>query len=132
MTDRDRGPTVDDETQQEPAGETHPPVAVTVSGPVRTQDLPGTVTAIRTVNLPADNTSVNVASADLRRKSIVVLSTDQPFVIGITKSDVDGTGGARWPINVPLIMNGTAQLYAKSGTNATAATLSVIEVDWTE
>lgn len=128
----DRGPTIDEETQQEPPPETHPPVSVAVVGPVRTQDLPGTVTAVRTVNLPSDNSSVNVANADLRRKSIIILSTDQPFVFGVTKSDVDGTAGARWPINVPLIISGTALLYAKSGTNATAATLSVVEVDWTE
>jgi hypothetical protein len=132
MTSHDHGPSIQEEAQQEPTVESYPPVSVVVEGPVRVQDLPAVVNSIRTVVCPSDNTSVNVANSDLRRKTITVISTDQPFILGTNKSDVDGSAGAKFPINVPIVITGTALLYAKSATNATAATLSVIELDWTE
>lgn len=128
----DRGPDVDDETQQEPPEPTHPPVAVTVEGPVRVQELPVVVAAVRRLVLPADNSIVQVANADLRRRVIKVLSTDQPFVMGVEKGHVEGSYAGLFPINVWAVMEAPVMLYAKSATGGTAATLTIIELDWTE
>lgn len=128
----DYTPEISEEFQADPVSMRYPPVAVTTMGPVRTQELPATVNAIRTVTCPADNSSVNVANSDVRRKQITIVGIDQPFILGTAKSDVDGTAGAKFPINVPIIIPGTALIYAKSATGGTAATLSVIELDWTE
>lgn len=128
----DAGPTYQEETQAEPAVDTHLPVAVAIHGPVRIQDLPGVVAAIRTAVLPADNSAMNIANFDLRRKSLLITAIDQPVILGTTKSDVDGTAGAKFPINVPIVITGTTNIYAKSGTGGSLCTLSIIETDWTE
>jgi hypothetical protein len=130
----DHPPSVQEEFQQEPAIQSYPPVSVNVQGPVRTQDLPKVINGIRKVVCPADNTPVNVANADPRRGIIRIISTDQPFILGLTRDAVNNPlgEGTPFPINVVIPFTGTGAIYAKSATNGTAATLSVIEEDWTE
>lgn len=131
---RDAGTTIYEETQQEPTEDSYPVVSVNVVGPVRTQPLPspGTTTTIRRVLCPADGSAVNVSNHDLRRRTIQILSTDSPFYLSTDKSNVDGGSAPLFPINVFVTVGSTTQLYAKTGTADTQATLSVIEEDWTE
>lgn len=132
MTVPNIGPTVNEENQNDSPITNYPPVSVTIDYPVNVRELPSVVSAIRKVICPADNTSVNVANQDSRRRSIKILSTDTPFLLGTTKNDVDGGFAPKYPINVMVTIEGSSILYAKTGTADSAATLSVIELDWTE
>jgi len=125
-------PDVNEEYQQEEPVETHPPVSVTVHGPTRVQLLPGVVTSMRRVSLPSDNSAVKIANMDYRRKSLAVLSIDRQFVLGTTKSEVEGNFSPQYPINVVISVDGITELWAKSDVGGQGVSLGIIETDWTE
>jgi hypothetical protein len=130
----DHGPTVAEETQQEePTPSLGPPVPIVSNFPLRTQELPGVVTAIRTVLVPADGSIVNITNSDLRRKYITLIPIGQPVKVSLLQNFQGASSDAATiPSNVPITFHATMMLYAVTGTTDTAVPVSVFDIDYTE
>jgi hypothetical protein len=124
-------PDVADETQEEPAEVSpHPPVLVTIDGPVRVQQLPGVRTIFTRVVASGDQTPVVLVNPDLRRREVKFLS-DQPILISDDQQAVIGNSAPIWPANLLLPIPGSGKIYVKSNTPGTAATIIVVDILWT-
>lgn len=122
-------PELDEVHQQEHVPEAAvPAVPVHVDGPVRVQQLPTRVAAMRTV--PIDTTAQPIAGKDRRRSSITLLSPDQTFHVALTQSDAQAMAGMDWPSGVPLRLTHCLGVYVRAKT--AAGSLSFVIEQWAD
>ena len=127
-----------DEINQQPIT----PLALVVKhdGPIQTQELPARHGAHGTEILPAPGATggaqpVMITGRNPKRKRIVLISIDKPFIVSASAGGVQKTaGGTVWPANVPLVIGHKEQLYALcfSVTPADVATVGWYEEDWAD
>lgn len=113
------------------------PVNVCVKGPVRTQELPTRLGALRSVLVPALDVGgqpIRLLSADpRRRRAVVLLGANQTLQLGATQKEAAGqyafqiASGTATPFTLELFS--TDELWAVRSTVATV--ISVLEERWT-
>lgn len=117
MTDFDTNNSINpdlEELLQEDAGH-QPVVPVRQMGPAPVQTLAarhaysGSVNVTETTNPPEC-----IASEDLRRRYITIVCTGVPVFVGHEKQDVINGRAAILPINTPLTLPTTAQVWVRS------------------
>lgn len=116
MTDFDTNNSIDpdlQELQQEDAGA--PVVPVRQVGPAHVHTLAARHAYSGFVNVSdTTNPPECIASEDLRRRYITIVCTGQPVFVGHEKQDVINGRAAILPINTPLTLPTTAQVWVRS------------------
>lgn len=115
-----------DEVMQRPEPVT--PIPVDHVGPLQTQELPSQFGAVFAV-LVGTNPE-QILGADRARRRAIIISTDNPFLVSVTRS-INGTRtAALWPANVPLILKHRAAVTVATPTGS--ANISVITENWAQ
>lgn len=133
MTDIRTDPTVDEVQQDEAPALPLVPVPVRVDGVVRVQPMPAQGGSAKSVVLAADAASIKIAKPDPRRASIRLVAVDQKVYFGYSQAEADSSTAALLPTGlVVAITNRDAEVWVRSGVAAQAATLTVINDQWTQ
>lgn len=133
MTDYHVDPTMAEVQQEEAPALPIVAVPVRVDGVVRVQELPAQSGSVRSVVLDADGRAVRVAKPDARRKRLRLLASGQPVYFGYDQATADSPVAGVLPVGVVLAIEPRdAELWVRSATAATAATLTVINDQWTQ
>ena len=103
-------------------------VPVHVDGPVTTHELPSRFGTVFVVT--ATTTPQQILGADRQRKKATLISTDNPFLISITRSINGSQTAAIWPINVPYYATHCDAITVATSTST--ATISVITENWAD
>lgn len=117
------------------------PLAVTgdvhVKGPVQVHLLPSRIGVSRSWTVSDVETQPVLGQDDRRRRcTLLAISTGTPnaatgFYVG-SREDVRLGGAAFWPVNVPLVLEHTEQIFVRCVTATSPSTilLSVIAENW--
>jgi hypothetical protein len=105
-----------------------PVVPVTVDGPVRTVELPSVTQGIGLVHL--NTTGQLLLAADPRRKRATILPLDTGIVLSHSQAGL--VNGAKWLVNVPLVLDTADAVWAKCAETVqlTETDVSVIIEGW--
>jgi hypothetical protein len=107
--------------------------AVTVAGPVRTQELPrkGAATRTRTVT---DTQYVQVLEADPRRASVLLMSMDQEMYVGFSEASMQAPESAAtvWPAGVPFPLSAAVDVYVMCAATGQTTRVSVTSFLWAQ
>lgn len=98
-----------------------PTVAVIVSTPVRTQDLPATTGEMGSRD-GIGTDPIKLFDADPRRKSLTLIAKTNPMLVARSQQECSARG-AEWPIAVPLVLTHKEAVYV-------AAQTATIKVSW--
>lgn len=109
---------------------------VEVVNAVRTYELPSRIGTSRSY-LVSDTDTQPLLGADLRRKRVTLLAsatttgTATGFYVG-EREDVRSGMAALWPINVPLVLQHTEQIFVRCATPSAVAQVSIISENWAD
>lgn len=125
------------EVHQQPTG----PLAILVrhDGPIQSHELPArcgahSLDVVPTTGAPGGAQPVQISGRDMRRKRLVIISTDKPFYFGDTMSGVQQGKISIWPANVPLVVLHSDAIWVLCASTNTAdvATISSFTENWAD
>ena len=113
---------------------------VEVVNVVRTQELPSRIGTSRSY-IVSDTDTVPMLGSDLRRKRVTLLATSTPgqtnaatgFYVG-EREDVRSGNAGFWPVDVPLVLCNTEQVFVRTvtGTSPSTSLVTVIAENWAD
>ncbi len=108
------------------------PVSVKVCNPVQVRELPAVRVAYQTISAVGTTVGVRLLPFEPRRKSAVIMATDQDVWISSSQSgaQVGASGSAKIPVNVALTIDHLEDVWVCSVTSTTD--ISVITAYWSE
>jgi hypothetical protein len=116
-------PDTEEVLQMEPEGK-GPVVDVTVSGPVRTQELPrrAGATFTRTVGtLTGTTPAVRVLTADHKRARAVLMSVGQNMLVAFNQGSAqDASRMILWPANSAFVVTTATEVWVAAATGTTS------------
>jgi hypothetical protein len=83
-------------------------------------------------NFAVDENATPILNRDPRRRRAVIITIDQPIYVGSSQNEADSGTGFLLPINVPLEITHTDEVWAAVSLAAGDSVVSVLNELWTE
>lgn len=106
------------------------PIPVGVIGPVRVQQLPAASWSTRSRTVAAADGPAKVASADPRRRSLVLICTGGDMYVGDSDPACRQLVAAQWPAGLPLTLHHREDVYVSAA--SADIVVSTVEELWAE